>query len=237
MTARNTAGMSSQSVRGGVRISWWPWAMIAAAVTLVVGGFLHPDQDPNAPEEAILAAWLGDPLWVPSHSLLLVGAILLVPGLLGLLGGRPDLPAAARRAGWVAVAGAALWVVEGVPHLAAAAESAAAAAGQPTPLLVIHQLLALVAFPLVGLSIAGLAVLGGRQLAHPVLAALAAAGGVAWTAAPWAVGPLGIESLGWLFPVGMLMAPWFLAVGVGELARRRAGTPRPASTASGPPRV
>jgi hypothetical protein len=149
--------------------------MIAAAVTLVVGGFLHPDQDPNLPEEAILAAWLGDPLWVPSHSLLLVGAILLVPGLLGLLGGRPDLPVAA------------------------------------------------------------LAVLGGRRLAHPVVAGLAAVGGVAWAAAPWAVGPR-IESAGWLFPMGMLMAAWFLAVGVGELPRRRAGTPHPASTASGPPR-
>lgn len=210
--------------------------MIAAAGTLVVGGFLHPDQDPNLPEEAILAVWLGDPLWVPSHSLLLVGAILLVPGLLGLLGGRPDLPVGARRAAWSAVAGAALWVVEGVPHLAAAAESAAAAAGRSTPLLVSHQLLALLAFPLVGLSVAALAVRGGRRLAHPVFAGLAAVGGVAWAAAPWAVGPLRIESVGRLFPMGMLMAAWFLAVGVAELAHRRAGTLHPASTASGPPR-
>ena len=224
--------MSAAEARPEDRIRWWPWAMIAAAAAFVVGGLLHPDEDPSLPEAAGFAAWIGDPLWVPSHTLILVGGIVLVPGLLGLLGARPGLSAGARRAGRVAVIAAVLWAVESLPHLAAATESAAAAAGQPTPILMSHQLLALLAYPLVGLSVAALAVLGGRQLAHPGFAALAVIGGLAWGVAPWAVGPLGIERLGLLFPVGMLMALWFVAVGVGELSRRRAGTPDVADRAA-----
>lgn len=198
--------------------------MLASVVTFVIGGSLHPAQDPTLPEAAGLAAWIGDAQWVPSHALLLVAAILLVPGLLGLLAARPWLSTAARRAGWVAVVAAALWALEGVPHLAAASESAAAAAGQPTPILFSHMVLSLFAYPLIGLSVAALAVLGGRRLAHPAFAVAAVVGGVAWAAAPWAVGPLGIEGAGVLFPVGgNLMVLWFAAVAVGELVGRRSG--------------
>lgn len=212
--------MSTAPVRRDVRISWWPWAMIASAVTFVVGGLLHPDGDPSLPEAAGLAAWIGDALWVPSHALILVGAILLVPGLLGLLGAHPGLSTGARRAGWAAVAGAVLWAIESVPHLGAAAETAAAAAGEPTPILMTHQVLSLLAYPLVGLSTAALAVLGGRALAHPAFAVLAVVGGVAWSIAPWSVGPLGLEQLAFLFPVGILMAVWFAAVGITDVTRR-----------------
>jgi len=216
--------MSAASARREVRISWWPWAMIAAAVAYVTGGLLHPDMDPTLPEAAALAAWIGDALWVPSHALILVGSILLLPGLLGLLSARPGLSTGARRAGWVAVAGAVLWAVEGLPHVGAATESAAAAAAQPTPILFSHQLLSLLAYPLLGLTVAALAVLGGRQLAHPVFAVFAVVGGLAWSIAPWGVGPLGIGALGALFPVGILMAVWFAAVGVSELISRRTRT-------------
>lgn len=217
--------MSAAPTRREARIGWWPWAMIAAAVAYVIGGMLHPDSDPTLPEAAELAAWIGDALWVPSHTLILVGAIVLVPGLLGLLGARPGLSTGARRAGWVAVVAAALWVLESLPHLGAATESAAAAAAQPTPILFSHQLLSLLVYPLLGLSVAALAVLGGRQLAHPVFAALALVGGLAWSVAPWAVGPLGFEALAVLFPVGILMAVWFAAVGVTELISRRTRIP------------
>ena len=205
-----------------IRVSWWPWALIASAVTFVVGGTLHPDQDPTLPQAETLPAWIGHPLWVPSHALILAAAVLLVPGLVGLLAARPTLSVGARRAGRVAVVAAVLWAIESVPHLGAASESAAAAAGQGTPMLAAHMVLALLGYPLLGLSVATLAVLGGRALAHPLFTPPAMVGGVAWTLAPWLVGPFRVEGASVLFLGGMFLALWIAAVGAGELARWRA---------------
>jgi hypothetical protein len=209
----------------GARTRWWPWALIAGGVSLFVGGMLHPEQGPAASEAAGLAAWIGDPLWIPAHTFILLSSILFVLGLVGLLGHRPDLPESARRAGWLAVAGAALSAVENVPHLAATTESAAAAAGHATPLLHAHMTLALISFPLFGLSLGALALLSGGRLAYPLFGALAVVGGIAWAVAPWAVGPFAVESLAVLFIVGMLMALWFVAVGVRALLTRRSAVP------------
>ncbi|HEY0574857.1 MAG TPA: hypothetical protein VGD73_12215 [Pseudonocardia sp.] len=217
----------------GARMRWWPWALIAGGVSLFVGGMLHPEQAPAASEAAGLAAWIGDPLWIPAHTFILLSSILLVLGLVGLLGHRPDLPESARRAGWLAVAGAALSAVENVPHLAATTESAAAAAGHATPLLHAHMTLALISFPLFGLSLGALALLSGGRLAYPLFGALAAVGGIAWAIAPWAVGPFAVESLAVLFIVGMLMALWFVAVGVRALLTRRSAVPPATATHAG----
>jgi hypothetical protein len=156
------------------RCATWPWALIASAVTFVVGGTLHSDQDPILLESETLPAWIGHPLWVPSHALILAAAVLLIPGLVGLLAARPTLSVGARRAGRVSVVAAVLWALDRVPHLGAAAESAAAAVGQGTPMLVTHMVLALLGYSLLGLSVATLAVLGGRALAHPLLTACSA---------------------------------------------------------------
>ncbi|MFI6096963.1 hypothetical protein ACIA8G_15480 [Lentzea sp. NPDC051213] len=203
---------------------WWPWALTVGAVALFIGGMLHPRKDPALSGHAAEAAWIGDPMWVPSHALVLLSSTLFALGLVGLLRHRPDLPAAARRAGWTAVAGAVLSVIENVPHLAATTESDAAAAGHATPFLSTHMVLALLAFPLFGFSVAALAALSKRHLAHPALGVGAVIGGISWGLAPWVVGPLGLESFNVLFIVGMLMALWFAAVGIGSLipARRTA---------------
>ncbi len=93
------------------RAAWWPWGLIASAATIAVGGTLHPDQDPTVPESETLPAWIGHPLWVPSHALILAAAVLLIPGLVGLLAARPALSVGARRAGRVAVVAAVLWAI------------------------------------------------------------------------------------------------------------------------------
>lgn len=204
--------------------------MIASATTFVLGGLLHPVQSPNPSSAERLAAWIGDPMWIPSHTFILVTGFLLVPGLLGLLDTRSRLSTGTRRAGKVAVVAAALWAVESLPHLCATTESAAAAAGRPTPILDTHQLMSLLVHPLLGLSVATLAVLGGRRLTHRLYTVLAVIGGISWAVAPWAVGPLDIELLDALFPFGMLMAPWFAAVGGGELIRRHLGATEQAAT-------
>jgi len=217
----------------GARTRWWPWALIAGGASLFVGGMLHPEPAPAASEAAGLAAWIGDPLWIPAHSFILLSSILFVLGLVGLLGHRPDLPESARRAGWLAVAGAALSAVENVPHLAATTESAAAAAGHATPLLHAHMTIALISFPLFGLSVGVLALRSGGRLAYPLFGALAAVGGIAWAIAPWAVGPFAVESLAVLFIVGMLMALWFVAVGGRAWLTRRSAVPPATATHAG----
>lgn len=213
--ALHTSAMNSASRAGST--GWWPFALIVGAVALLIGGLLHPEEDPALSGHAATAAWIGDPLWVPSHSLILLSSVLFALGLFGLLRARPDLPATTRRAGWVAVAGAVLSVVENVPHLAASFESEAAAAGHATPFLNTHAVLALVAFPLFGFAVAALAVFSGRHLTHPAFAVAAVIGGICWGLGPWAVGPLGMASLDVLFIVGMLMALWFAAVAVSGL--------------------
>jgi len=217
----HTGGMNAAAASRTGSVGWWPWALIVGAVALFIGGMLHPEEDPALSGHAAQAAWLGDPLWVPSHSLILLSSILFTLGLAGLLRAHPQLPPAARRAGWVAVAGAALSVVENVPHLAAASESDAAAAGHTTPFLSAHMALALLAFPLFGFAVAALAVLSGRHLTHPLLAIAPVIGGICWGLGPWAVGPLGLEGLDVLFIIGMLMTLWFAAVGAGGLTRAR----------------
>jgi hypothetical protein len=182
-----TQGRSESSLMASTparpRVAWWPWALIASAVTFVVGETLHPDQDPTLLESETLPAWIGHPLWVPSHALILAAAV-LIPGLVGLLAARPTLSVGARRAGRVSLVAAVLWAIESVPHLGAAVESAPAVAGQGTPMLVTHMVLAQLGYPLLGLSVATLAVLGGRALAHPLFTAPAVLGGVVWTLAP-----------------------------------------------------
>lgn len=202
-------------------IGWWPWALAAGGVLGFAGGLLHPDMDPALSGPPVLAAWVGDPLWIPSHSLILAAAVLLLPGLLGLAGSQVPLSRTARRAAWVAVAASILLVLESIPHLAAAFEESAVLAGQPTPFLTGHLIGAAVVYPLFGFSVAALALLSGRSLVHPIIGVLGAIGAVVWGVAPLAVGPLGIDALGVLFAGAQLWTAWFVVVGVRALALRR----------------
>lgn len=88
--------------RTSVRLQWWPFAMLAAAAVLVLGGLLHPQEDEALSGLAQTHAWLGDPMWVPSHLLLLLAEVLLIAGLVGLVSERRDLPVWVRRVAWVA---------------------------------------------------------------------------------------------------------------------------------------
>jgi hypothetical protein len=171
---------------------------------------------------------VGDSLWVPSHVGILVWAVLLVPGLLGLA--RSGLlSGAARTAAWVAFGVSILWLVESVPHLLAALDQDALLAGQSAPFLYGHLVGATLVYPLIGFSVAALALLSGRTLTHPVLGVLGAVGAAAFGFAPVAVGPLGIDALGFLFTGLLLFALWTAAVGVTALIRRRSSVPQPAA--------
>jgi hypothetical protein len=126
----------------------------------------------------------------------------------------------------------ALWVVEGVPHVLAAGDAHAVAAGHPTPFFSGFQRLAPLVYPIIGLSVAALAALGGRRLTHPVFVVAGVVGGGAYALAPLLEGVGGADELDFLYALGLLMAVWFAAVGATELLRRR-DDDRAASTRSG----
>lgn len=207
------------------RPTWWPGAMLASGASFLLGGLWHPQEDEALAGAAQTSAWLADPAWVPAHLVLLLAEVLLVVGLVGLLRAGPTLAAPARAAGWAATAAAVLWVAEGVPHVLAAGDAHAVAAGHATPSFGLFQSLSVLVYPLVGLSVCGLAVLAGRRLTHPALTAVAVVGGLAYAAAPVLEGVLGISVLDPLYAVGLLMGVWFAAVGGTELVRRRSTGP------------
>lgn len=206
----------------------WPWLLLVAGVLGFVGALLHPMGDPTLSGDAAVAAEIGDPLWVPSHILILVLAALLVPGWLGLARSGV-LTGAARTAALVAFGGAIVWVVESVPHLLAAADHHALLTGQSTPFLTGHEVTAGFVYPLATFPIAALALLGWRRLAHPVLNVLGALGAVAFGIAGFSLYVLGSEALLDLFAGTLLFPPWIAAVGVTALVRQRRSAPQPAS--------
>ncbi|MEJ2865347.1 hypothetical protein [Actinomycetospora flava] len=198
----------------------WPALLLVAGVLGFVGSLLHPTGDPTLSGDAAVAAEIGDPLWTPSHLLLLVFVALLVPGFLGLARSGV-LSGAARTAARVASGAAIVWVVESVPHLLAAADHHALLAGQPTPFLTAHTVTAGIVYPLGAFPIAALALLGGRRLAHPVLNVLGAVGAVAFGIAGFAAYLLGSEQLLDLFAGSMLLTAWIAVAGATALVRRR----------------
>ncbi len=230
MSMPDSADMNAAVDVGGARPSRlgterWPWLLSVGGTLGFVGSLLHPQGDPTVTGNAALASEVGDPLWIPSHVLVLVFVALLVPGLLGLARSGV-LSGAARTAALVAFGAAIVWVLESVPHLLAAADHDALLTGQPTPLVTGHLIGASIVYPLAGFSIATLALLGGRRLTHPVLNVLGAVGAVAFGIAPLAYDQLGIEEAGDLFAGSLLLTLWLVAVGATALVRQRSSVPQ-----------
>jgi len=202
----------------------WPWAMAAGGVLFLIGGPLHPSSDSSLPESQATAELIGGGTWIPSHALILAGAIGYLIGLFGLARSRMPLSTSARRAAWVAEVGAVLLAVEGVFHLGAFLDEDAALAGDSIPILSTHMALSLVVYPLFTFAVGALAVLSRRTLTHPVVGAVGAIGAVAFGVAPALVGLASIEALALLFPLGgALIALWFTVVGVTALIRGLSG--------------
>lgn len=219
MTTNNPAVDVGATRRGGVDVlTRWPWLLLAGGTLGFVGSLLHPQGDPTLSGDAALASEVGDPLWVPSHVLVLAFVALLVPGLAGLA---RTLSGAARTAARVACGAAVVWLVESVPHLLAVADHHALLTGQPAPQVTVHLVGASIVYPLAGFSIAALALLAWRRLAHPVLDVLGALGSVAFGIAPVASDVLGIEQAGDLFAGSLLLTAWVAAVGATAQVRRR----------------
>ena len=181
----------------------WRPLFILAALLILVGGPQHPG---GTDEEM-----LGHPGWVRAHAIITAGFVALLIGLVQFARGR-SLPDRSRKWLRFAVAGTALQIVEMVFHTAAAIDHANLVAGRATPIFTTHQWLAVVLYPIFGLTMIGfvLAVTRDEILGSRWIAWLGVLGALAHGLAPPLVVALGIAQADVLFPLLLLLALWLL---------------------------
>jgi hypothetical protein len=161
-----------------LRTHGWRLSLVAAGVLVAVGGPMHPSSDAPDSMTQELATMTADAAWVPGHTLIMVGTLLLVAGL--WLARARDVWPTAYRALTVAAVTMSLYAVETAFHLAAVADSAALAAGEMPPLTLAHLALATVLYPLsgTGLVLLGIHLVATESGIRRVVPVLAVVGGV-----------------------------------------------------------
>ncbi len=158
----------------------WRWVLLASGAALLAGGPMHPDSDASDSIREELATMTADDMWVPGHTLLVAGTLLLVAGL--WMARRQQVwPQAAGRPLTVAIVALSLYAVETVFHLAAVVDSHALHAGHAAPVAFTHLGLAAVLYPISGLAVVYLAATLARIQGgvHRVVALFGVVGGLA----------------------------------------------------------
>lgn len=194
----------------------WRVAFLLSGVAMFAGGPQHPGPDLSLSFHESTAAMLANPNWVPSHLGLLAGYVFLLAGL--WLWGRAASP---RGATWiwlrVALVAVALGVGEMMFHTASVIDLERLRAGEATPVLTTHLLLAATVNPLLALAVAVVAVLGARDrlLGSRWIAWLAVVGGTLYGIASAYVVASHDQRVSPLFAIGTsLLAIWFVLVAV-----------------------
>ena len=209
------------------------WRLLTglSGLLVAVGGSFHPDPDTDVGFSQATAGMLAHSGWVPSHALMLVSFLLLLPALIGLARARA-LSGAAATVLRISILAVVLGIVEFSFHLAAIVDRSALESGGSTPVLDTHLALAVVAYPAVGFSLAALAVLGARNhiLTHPVFAALGVVGGVMHGIAAPIVVLSRNQELSFLFTGAIPLALWLIAVGLTGVRFGRRSTTLEAKT-------
>jgi hypothetical protein len=199
------------------------WGLVAGGAVFFVGGSMHPKADPpDVTLKEHMRVMFEDPIWYPSHLVLLVGMVLTAVALSALVRGRgltgwPRVQTAAVVAAISAGVGAAAMVL----HLLAAVDADRIAEHHDTPFTDVTLVVETITTPFFGLAMAALAALGAatRTLGNWVTAAIGIAGGVAYALAGATI--LFTDLFDPLFPAAAGIAVWTFAAGVGLLLRRR----------------
>lgn len=198
------------------RTNLWRVALVAAGVTMAVGGPLHPDSDAEDSLREELATMTSGDTWVLSHSLVALGTALLAFGLWSAYRNRAWPGSTTKALRWAAIAFTA-YVVETVAHLAAVVDSDALAAGDPAPIAFGHMGLALVLYPISGFALARLGVALFRAVRTPekVFGVVAVVAGVIHAfSVPLTVLLPDVEMTPAFASAGMLIAAFSLGVGI-----------------------
>lgn len=200
-----------------MKLQLWRLCFIISALFMIAGGPQHPG--------GTMAEMIGDPKWVPAHSLLLAGYVTLLAGLLLFKRSTSTpvrLPASANRWLQFAIIGTVLQTIEMAMHTAAFVDHHHLVAGQSTPVLTTHLWLAVVFYPIFGLTITGFIIAGMRDrvIGSPWIGWLGIAGVLAQGAAPPLILLFKIEGARILFPFLLLFALWLILAGVWPLRAR-----------------
>lgn len=142
-----------------IRTHAWRLILVVSGLLIVAGGRMHPDAEATDSLREELATMTADPLWVPGHTLVMLGTVGIAVALwwarsLGIW----------QRAGkalTVAAVAMSLYSVETVFHLAAVLDTHNLEHGHAAPIAFTHIGLSIVLYPLSG---AALAWLGTRLL-------------------------------------------------------------------------
>lgn len=198
--------------------------LLLGGAFFLAGGPMHPKEDPPGVSlHEHLRIMYENPLWYSSHTILLIGMVLIAASLVALARGRSfaAIPRA-HTATVVAAVASSLAAAVMLLHLVAAVEADAIAAGDSTPLSDVLVIGDTIAVPAFGISIAALAVIGAttRTLGNPVTALLGVVGGVGYALAGATI--LFTDALNFLFPTATGIALWTLAAGIALLWRQRA---------------
>lgn len=194
--------------------------LVLGGLAFFVGGALHPkDSSSGGTKLEQLHDMLVDPLWYPSHAVLLA-AVALITGGLVLIRRRGDLPGRMAPLMSVVVAISVLATVAMLIHLFAATEAGAIEHGHSTALIDFHTWNETIVNPLWGLAIATLAVAGGltRTLGNRITLVLGLAGGLTFALATATIAFTDLFDP--LFPISSLLGVWAAAVGAIALLRR-----------------
>jgi hypothetical protein len=185
----------------------WRLCFILAALFLLAGGPQHPG--------GTMAEMLGNPKWVPAHLLVLTGFVVLLVGLVSYQRAT-SLPSRTQRWLRFAIIGTALQAIEMVFHTAAVVDHDHLVAGAATPVLTTHLWLAVIFYPIFGLTLAGFIVAGMRDrvLGSPWIAWLGIVGVLAHGIAPVLVVLLNVEGARILFPFLIGFALWLVLAGL-----------------------
>lgn len=187
----------------------WRLFFIVSALFLMAGGPQHPG--------GTMAEMLADRKWIPAHSLMLAGFVVLLAGL--LVYQRNALPERTRRWLRFAIIGTLLQAVEMAFHTAAVVDHDHLVAGSGTPVLTTHLWLAVFFYPIFGVLFSGFIIAGMRDhvLGSRWIGWLGILGLLANGAAPVLVVLLKIEGARILFPFALFIALWLILAGLWPL--------------------
>lgn len=188
--------------------------LVLAGIAFFAGGVTHPQPTIEGKKVEVLYDMFVQPMWYPSHALLLASFVLFATAVL-LLRREGDLDPRMRQVVSVASILLVVGTLSMAVHLVDALGAESIADGQPALVYQVAKWNETIFSTLWGLGIITLAAVGGitRTLGNRITMPLGVVGGVAWCLAAATVAF--IDLFDPLFPIaGTLIPVWAVAAGV-----------------------